>query len=154
MNVASPVANVAEFLLEDKDGARLALLTTSRSYTYGQLQDALQAVAAHLVSTGFQKGDRILLISENSFFWVAAYLGILRAGMVCVPLPATINTLDLEYILQVADVRLAFLQTSFARKNESQFRGIPIVTDSPMQAKTSLTFAAITESGERENNLP
>ncbi len=154
MNVASPVANVAAFLLEGKDGARLALLTTSRSYTYAELQDASQAVAAHLFSAGCQKGDRILLISENSFFWVVAYLGILRAGMVCVPLPATINTQDLAYILQITEARFAFLQTSFAHKNESQFRAIPIVTDGPRQAKASQTFAAITESGEREDNLP
>ena len=52
---------------------------------------------------GGQKGDRVILVSENTFFWVATYLGVLKAGRVCVPLPSALSPDDLDYILEITE---------------------------------------------------
>src|SRR5579872_1146576 len=121
--------NVAEFLLGGKDPARIALRMLDCDYTYGELQSAASKVAAYLVRAGGNKGDRVLLVSENSFFWVAAYLGTLQAGMVSVPLPTTIAGPDFDFILKTTEARFAFLQTRFATANKNHLEDLHVVTD-------------------------
>src|SRR5438094_710731 len=112
MPVASQIENVAEYLLEGKSPSDVALLTLTGQHTYGELEDAVVRVANHLRATGGEKGDRVLLAADNSFFWVSAYLGILRSGLVCVPMPITSSELELGYALQSTEARFAFVQNS------------------------------------------
>jgi long-chain acyl-CoA synthetase len=121
--------NVAEYLLDGKVASREALATLEETYTYGDLRLAATDVAKYLVREGGVKGDRALLVSENGFFWVAAYLGILRAGLVCVPLPPSISPQDLDQILGTTESRFAFLQSSVAHKHKDRFGQIDVVTD-------------------------
>ena len=121
--------NVAEYLLDGKEQNREALLTLQGSHSYGQLRAASLDVATYLVGAGGVKGDRVLLVSENGFFWVAAYLGIMRAGLVCVPLPPTSPAQDLNYILETTEARFAFLQSGFAARHAHRLRETNVVTD-------------------------
>ena len=102
-------ANVSNFLLAGKQPDRVALWHGRAQHTYGELQRAVEAVAGYLLESGGQKGDRVILLSDNSLFWVASYLGVLRAGLVCVPLPAGVAPGDLEYILEITEVWFVLL---------------------------------------------
>jgi long-chain acyl-CoA synthetase len=130
--------NVADYLLDGKVASREALATLEESYTYGDLRLAATDVAKYLVREGGVKGDRALLVSENGFFWVAAYLGILRAGLVCVPLPPSISPQDLDQILGTTESRFAFLQSSVAHKHKDRFGKIDVVTDKASKSSNSL----------------
>jgi len=121
--------NVAEYLLDGKAASRVALATLEATYTYGDLRTAATDVAAYLLKSGAQKGDRALLVSENGFFWAVAYLGILKAGLVCVPLPPTISAHGLDRILASTEARIAFLQSDFAQKRKEQLGQIALITD-------------------------
>ena len=94
-NMARDNLNVADFLLEGKPPDRIALRLPDEERTYGELQAAAAAFSRHFDGLGCRKGDRVVLAGDNSFFWVGAYLGILRAGLVCVPLPTTVTPEDL-----------------------------------------------------------
>src|SRR5258705_9523811 len=122
-------ANVTAFLLDRKDPTRVALRMIERDHTYGELQSASWEVAKYLRAAGGQKGEPVLLVSDNSFFWVAAYLGILRAGLVCVPLPMTISGEDLRYILHTTKAHVAFVQGRFAVLHEERLRQLRLVAD-------------------------
>ena len=137
--------NVAEYLLEGKVRSRVALETLEGKYTYGDLHTAATDVATYLLKVGAQKGDRALLVSENGFFWVAAYLGILKAGLVCVPLPPGISDQDLNQILEDAEAQVAFLQCNFAKKHKDKFRQITLITDksSPITERVRKSFDLI-----------
>lgn len=121
--------NVTDFLLCGKEPERIALRLVNRNHTYGDLQVAVREIAGHLSQWVAQKGERVVLVGDNSFFWAAAYLGTLRAGLVCVPLPPNISSPDLDYILQVTDARFAFLQGGFAGKNRAHFGRMGLMTD-------------------------
>lgn len=59
--------------------------------TYAELRTEAVALARRLVGLGLQKGDRVALVAETSphfvrFFWACQY-----AGLVPVPLPATMH---------------------------------------------------------------
>jgi len=125
--------NVPDFLLEGKDPSRIALRPLNKEHSYGELQAATDAVASYIAASGCQKGDRAVLVSDNSLFWVAAYLGILRAGLVCVPLPPGIPAQELDYVLEATAPRIILAQSSFALRNfasrgEGRL-GLHLVTD-------------------------
>lgn len=102
--------DVAEFLLSGKDPDRTALLFVHDQCSYGDLQRRVEQASRAILAIGGRKGDRIVLLGENSLFWVSTYLGILRAGLVCVPLSDTINSSDLEYILRNTEARAIFVE--------------------------------------------
>ena len=109
--------NTADFLLAGKPPDRVALRLLDGDFTYGDLSDASSEFASRLVNNGAAQGDRVIMLSGNSFHWVAAYLGILRAGMVCVPLPGTLSAQDLAYMVVHTEARLAFVQNQIAMKH-------------------------------------
>lgn len=121
--------NISDYLLSGKEESRVALLTRQRSYSYGQLCAASADVAKFLLGSGSLKGDRVLLVAENGFFWVAAYLGILRAGLICVPLSPTMSGQELDYVLKITEPQFAFLQSAFGARNAHRFRETNVVTD-------------------------
>jgi long-chain acyl-CoA synthetase len=123
--------NVCDYLLEGKPESAKALLTLRGEYTYGQLRRAASSVAAFLVKSGVRKGDRAILLAESAFFWVAAYLGIIRAGMVCVPLPPGSPPEDLQYIFGVTEPAWVFVESRIAAKVPDQW-GTQLITDVPV----------------------
>ena len=126
---AADSANVADFLLAGKPADRVALRHGRAQHTYGEIHRAAEAIANHVIERGGRKGDRTILLSDNSLFWVASYLGVLRAGLVCVPLPSGVSPEDLAYILEITEPRFAFLQNSVAARARDRFPRTPVVTD-------------------------
>ncbi len=120
--------NVADLFLDGKQRSRVALLTSKGEYTYGDLQEGAARIAADL-RTRTEAGDRVLLIGDNSFFWVAAYLGILKSERVCVPLPATINPEDLGRIRESVGARVALVDSMQVARQPERFAGLVTVTD-------------------------
>jgi long-chain acyl-CoA synthetase len=118
--------NVADFLLEGKAPDAVALRMLSGDHSYGDLRRAVTQVAESLVATE-PRGSRILLIGENSFFWVAAYLGTMKAGMISVPLPASLPARDMGSIVSLTEARAAFLQAAFLRNHAAEFAGLRVI---------------------------
>jgi acyl-CoA synthetase (AMP-forming)/AMP-acid ligase II len=118
-----------------------------RDYTYGELNSASAAASGYLLEGGGQRGDRVLLLADNSFLWVATYLGTLQAGLVCVPLPPSIAPQDLDYIFQSTEPRFVFAQMKLAQKHKDRFQHVRLVTDaeisSPVGGPSSVSFAAV-----------
>ncbi len=126
--------SVPSFLLHGKDPARVALRMLDRDHTYGEIQSASGAVSNYLRSKGLLKGDRVLLVADNSLFWVAAYLGAMQAGAVCVPLPMTIAAQDLDYIVSTTAAQFAFVQSRFAIANKDRLQTVQVITEQEVAA--------------------
>ena len=139
--------NVADFLLEGKPEQRIALRLLGEERTYGELHGAAAAFASYFNELGCHKGDRVILAAENSFFWVGAYLGILHAGLVCVPLPTNVTPEDLAHVLAATESQVVAVQAGFAAKHASLFRGTHLITDREIRGLSGLltesTFTAI-----------
>ncbi len=72
--------NFADRLLAGKDASRPALITLEAAHSYGELSAAVSSVATFLLGAGAERGECVGIVADNSFFWVAAYLGAMRAG--------------------------------------------------------------------------
>ena len=147
MSAACQIEGVAEFLLEGKNPSDIALITLTGQHSYGELEDAAFRVANYLHRAGAQKGDRVLLSADNSFFWVAAYLGMLRSGLVCVPMPTTSADIEFRYAIEMTEARFGFLQNSVAQRYAGLFSELSVVagTHAPGLAcgKPYTDFAAL-----------
>ena len=126
--------NVTDFLFERADPDALALRLLDADYSYGQLRRATRRMARHLWDSHAQPGDRALLLADNSLFWVAAYLGILRAGLVAVPLPAGTRPSELAHIRRHTDARFALVQRDVLVRHPECFAEMQVVTDAPPDA--------------------
>ncbi len=115
--------NVVDYLMANPAAAGdLALLTLKGEHSYGELREAVDAVAGYLIRSGAQKGDKVLLLSENSLFWVAGYLGTLRAGCVSVPLTANVSGEDLNFVIGSCSIRFGLI---YDKINHEQLDVIP-----------------------------
>jgi long-chain acyl-CoA synthetase len=71
------------------------------------LRDA-QALAAHLLKGGLRPGERAAIISENRREWCAAYLSVVLAGGVAVPLDAQLGAEEIANLLENSGSRIVF----------------------------------------------
>ncbi len=72
-----------------RDPAGPALEGRSEIWSYARLEDASSRVAAALIETGIQAGERVCICARKEPRTIAALFGILRAGAVFVPLDRT-----------------------------------------------------------------
>lgn len=78
---------------------RTALVTDARTTTYAELDRLAARVAHGLLARGVRPGDRVALLSQNRWEWIAAYHGALRCGAVVNPLNVMLTGEELAYIL-------------------------------------------------------
>ena len=130
--MSTECGNVADFLLKGKEHDKPALLTINGQFSYRDIHLAADRIAAYLSRIGARKSDRVVLIAPNGLFWVAAYLGVLRAGLICVPLPEVVSPEDLDFILKTTGAKIALLQTRACAKFSGCFRGCHLLIDQPM----------------------
>jgi long-chain acyl-CoA synthetase len=110
-NLADLVSTAAGF------GDKPALLCDDRVITWRELDADVDRVAAALVSLGLAEGDRVALLLPNTPELVAGYFGILRAGLVAVPLNPSYTVTEIAH--QVADSAARLLVTDAAHAEQA-----------------------------------
>ncbi len=142
--------NVAEYLLAGKDGARIALRLPNATYSYGELAAAAARVAGYLAELGIPRGERVLLVAENSVFWVACYVGILQAGCVAVPIATNTSPTDFQYILNTTDAAVVCAQASVAVAHASVLVERHVLTDRAIPPLSSVASQRVFETGSAD----
>jgi long-chain acyl-CoA synthetase len=79
-----------------------------RSVTYGELWEQSDRIAAGLIRSGFIPGHHAALLAPSSPYWVAAYLGTLKAGGIVIPVDKELKSTELRHILTDSDARVLF----------------------------------------------
>lgn len=79
--------------------ARVALRYGPRSWTYGELDDAVSRAAGVLRGLDLAPGDRVGAYGHNSDAYLIGFLACARAGLVHVPVNQNLTGDDLAYIV-------------------------------------------------------
>ena len=109
----SKFTNLGDIIHHDKDPNKLALIDLggengTRQYTYYELNELCNSVARGLEIQKIPKGSRVAILSENRAEYLFAYLGIMRAGLVAVPVNYKFPQEMIEFILDDCDASLVF----------------------------------------------
>ena len=140
--------DVASFLLKASRPDAIALQDEWRSWTYADLVNGAALVATHLQARGGERGNRAVLLADNSFFWVVSYLGILRTGLVAVPVSPTSRTEEVRAILTTSTPRFAFVQTRYRARHAQGLIGLSVLTDRDIHSRSAATEATRNNSGD------
>ncbi len=105
--------NIAEIILARGEDFAAAVLYKDQSVTYAELRAEVARVATRLLAYGYLKGDRVGIFSENSPFFVTAYLGIIRAGLTAVPFQTIMSADTFSEIVLTTGMRHAFVSDRF-----------------------------------------
>ncbi len=94
-------------------GRRPALLYRplyrTETWSYADLWERSGRVVGRLRTQGITKGDRVVIWAPNSPWWVAAYLGCLRLGVILVPLDLRSTPDFIERVVTQTEPRLAIV---------------------------------------------
>ena len=93
------------FLWAKQDGAW-------QSISWSDVAQQVAAFAKSLRQLGLEKGDRVMLVSENRPEWCIADLGIMAAGCVTVPTYVTNTERDHQHILDNSEARAVVVSTA------------------------------------------
>lgn len=86
-----------------------------RELTYADLDTQSRAVSCFAQQAGLAPGDRVVLCAESSPEWVAALLGVWRAGGIVVPVDPKATGAELQAIVDRCTPRLVITDPAAAR---------------------------------------
>src|SRR3954454_17080919 len=86
-----------------------ALVGPQRSVTWAELDREVGAIAGALLARGLARRDRVGILLPNSVDFAVAYFGVLRAGLVALPLNTAYTGPELDY--QLTDSGAALVET-------------------------------------------
>ena len=78
-------------------------------FTYREAEKKIREVSYFLLSEGAQKGDKIGVSGKNSPEWAIAYLGIIYAGCIVVPLDYSLKDNEMEHLISFGGVSRLFI---------------------------------------------
>jgi len=84
------------------------------SCTYSELARRAEAYASDLAEHQVKKGDRILIMGDNSANWVAAFIGCLMRGAVTVPMDRIAAPDFVRRVVVQTGARVAFTEPALA----------------------------------------
>jgi acyl-CoA synthetase (AMP-forming)/AMP-acid ligase II len=78
---------------------RVAVIDDRRAFTFGELADRADALAASLRDRGVRRGDRVLVLSRNRAEMIESYVALARLGAVVVPINHGLLAPEVEHIV-------------------------------------------------------
>ncbi len=105
--------NLAEAILAGGKPDAPALFCGRQEIAYGELRAAACGWGDRLRELGLRRGDRVGLFAQNSPFFVAAYLGAIRAGICMAPFPIDCGEKTFGRIVAATGMRRILVSTRF-----------------------------------------
>ena len=112
---------IGEFFdgIVEQYGERDALIVCHQQirWSYRQLGQQAERLAAGLIAHGFERGDRIGIWAQNCAEWVLMQIGTAKAGLVLVNINPAYRAFELEYALEKVGCKGLVLAPSFKTSN-------------------------------------
>ena len=140
-------ANIAEFLRASaqRHPDATCIVAGDASYTWLDIDRAVDSFAAGLVQRGLHAGDRVAILLGNCVEFVIAYYGAARAGLVSVPLNPAYTSAEVAVLLADSGARMLIVQPSTEQVGEESSAALP---GCEVVSTASAEWAEISRSGE------
>jgi acyl-CoA synthetase (AMP-forming)/AMP-acid ligase II len=109
----SQFTNLGDLIVPGRDLSKVAVIDLGgeqppREFSYAQLDAMAKGVARALAARGLKRGDRVAILSANRAEYLAAYYGIMRAGLVAVPVNFKFPRKTIHFIIKDSGAKLVF----------------------------------------------
>jgi benzoate-CoA ligase len=124
------VSLLSDANLDAGRGDAVALVTDGMGeWTFSDVHRAVCRFAARLVERGVRRGERVLLVMDDTPRFNAAFLGAIRIGAVPVPLNILLRADDVEYVIGDAYPVLVVVDQPFldAVRPAAEAHGVPVL---------------------------
>ena len=105
--------------------------------TYREVRADAERIAALLVEAGVQPGDRVAILVENSFEYISAHFGALRAGAVDVSLNTELRADSLHELLLDCEAKVLIAGAKLLLASVDALGGLPglrlVFVDQPLK---------------------
>ena len=104
--------NLGDLIDSDLDADKIAIIDlgtgSPRQFSYRQMNALASGVARALSARKLERGDRVAILSANRAEFVATMFGIMRAGLVAVPVNFKFPPETIEFIVHDSGAKLVF----------------------------------------------
>src|SRR5947209_17416412 len=104
--------NLYDYLLANAKKENLAIISRKEQVTYEELISSAESIAFALRQFGVQEGERVGILAENSAFWVASYLAILKIGAVAAPFPSRLTLEQCRTLIEMVQCSVFCVEQS------------------------------------------
>jgi long-chain acyl-CoA synthetase len=98
-----------------------------RTLSFAELRQRAADFGAALIALGLRPGDRVAIVCENGLEWVVAYLGLVMAGGVGVPLHAELKGSEVSSLIHQAEARFAVVSAAVMGRLREHLRGLKVI---------------------------
>ncbi|MEH0573264.1 AMP-binding protein [Streptomyces sp900129855] len=106
-------------------GDKSALVTSTRTLTFRDLDTESDRVAAALIARGVRPGDVVSLYAQNRWEWIVSYHAVLKAGAVVNPVNVMLTAEELTFVLRDCDAAAVFTSAEQAADVVALTRDLP-----------------------------
>lgn len=110
------IINVGDIIDPEKNGQKLAIIDLYQGYprffSYDQLDQQSTHLARGLKKKNINPGDKIAIMSENSFEFLVCFFGILKLGAVAVLINNKITKNQISIILEETKPKILFTDST------------------------------------------
>lgn len=108
-----------DYVFENSHDLEKTAIIHKKEVSYREIFKNINYVAILLKGKGYTKKDSVLIVAENSTFFIKTYFGVIKNGSVCVPVNPAISEEDIKYIIEILKIKLVFVEERYKKKIEN-----------------------------------
>ncbi|KKK64210.1 hypothetical protein LCGC14_2986520, partial [marine sediment metagenome] len=81
-------------------GNKTALVFAGREFSFTELNDLSDRLAAGLSGVGIERGDRVTLYAPNCWEWIVSYYAVLKIGGVINPINVMLTGEEVGFVVR------------------------------------------------------
>ncbi len=127
-----------------------------QDFSYAEVGKLVKYIASGLKSLGFSHKEKCAILGPNSPEWGLAYLGILSAGGICIPIDSLLKRYEFFHILRETKVKWIFLSVKYLDdiveidEDLNQFKHIIVFeSETNVKSKKIITLEELIFRGEK-----
>ncbi|MBP3709632.1 MAG: AMP-binding protein [Treponema sp.] len=109
---------------------------TKRTHTYARVLDDVKKLALWMTANGIKKGDRVAVTGKNSPEWATAYLAVLFASGVVVPIDYALHDDEVANLIKASEPKMLFVDEEKYERFAKKYKTIKTLSLSKKFPKT------------------